>query len=224
MKPETPPPRPPLWAAQIYIGPHAEQRVRRLGVPQTATLADAVLAGAAGARAVMGYPFPPSYAGERMWGETHAALVSNLEPYGFSGDRPGGVDIVLNKELGIAIIVTASTSAAGRPEVPNPGVRYPRKQAVQALVNGEYDSLFDEQRPAWKVWFLLHHVDAVSVSAELSRPQGISRRTGQVVGWPERVMIPMGATPPGRGADEEPAAPVSPFGDLSDLAVRRRSS
>jgi hypothetical protein len=214
----------PQWRSVIHTGTQAEVRVRQLGIPGAALIAQALHAGASGARAAMGRYHAAAYAGDRMWGESHAEFGRLLDPHGWESDRIFGVDLVLHRVHGMAVIVTAGDSAAGHPTMPSPKVRYPRKKAIQMLVNGEADSLFGHApRPVWSVWFLLHHVSATSLSAELSRPAKIAG-DGSVNGWIERVMIACDdyRGPGGRVADNEGDSPV---GDPPiEINVRRRAN
>ena len=204
-------------AAKIHLDHGAEARVQQLGLPGVAALADALHDGASGARATTAI-HPRAYRGQRMWGETVASLRQGLEANGWEGENFHGVDLVVDRRLGTALVVTAGDSATGRAGYV-PQVRYERKEVIQKLVNGGYDTLWDaEVRPEWEVWFLLHHLDADGLQAELSLPTEIAA-SGRVRGWVERILLPDtafgGPGSTGRRVDEGPPA--------IDVEVQRRA-
>jgi hypothetical protein len=173
--------------ARIFEGEPAEARLSELGVEGTKPLVEAVLYGAAAARNTTDR-HPTSYRGIRMWAEATEYLRFVLpEPWEPLTD--GGVDLVVNRERGIAISVTKGDAATASRTMP-PQVHYDRGEAVQRLVNGSFDTLFARgRRPEWEVWFLLHFLQPESCAAELSRPRAIDA-DGSVTGWAERVLLP----------------------------------
>jgi hypothetical protein len=195
--------------AQVFTGPRAEARAQQLGIAGgTDPLVAALRDGASGARATTPmHPLP--YKGQRMWGETVASLGTRLLPV-WSHEVYRGVDLVLNRFRGVAIIVTAGDSATGK-ENYFPQVRFDRGEAVQGIANGELDQLWGSTptRPEWDVWFLLHFLQGNSLTGELSRPSRIGPG-GWVTGWSERIILPDttfgGAKPRSRQGDDAPPA------------------
>ncbi len=179
--------------AQVFTGPSAEARAQQLGIPGgTAPLVAALRDGASAAKATTEL-HPAPYKGQRMWAEAVASLAHALtkklatdwqyEPY-------LGVDLIANRRQGVAIIVTAGDSAAGK-EHYLPQVRFDRGDAVRGIVGGQLDQLWGPtpSRPKWEVWFLLHFLAADQLTGELSHPAGVGPG-GYVTGWPERIIVP----------------------------------
>ncbi len=171
----------------VHVGPGADARLRHLGIPGPDPLLAALRDGASAARATTEL-HPRSYQGQRMWAETHASLVANLRPHGWISQEFMGGNLVAYAELGVALIVTAGSSATSYEDY-LPQVRYERQEVVSGLVNGHADTLFrSRERPEWAIWFLLHHLSATGVQAELSKPTGISAQ-GWVANWDERIVL-----------------------------------
>jgi hypothetical protein len=123
-----------------------------------------------------------------MWAETVAALGYGLVPHGWEKEVLLGVDLVVHRNLGIAIVVTAGEDVGDEHRLPQ--VRYERKEVTLALVNGSLDTLWGPQpRPEWEPWFLLHKLEGERLDAELSRPRAIGDG-GMVTQWVERVLLP----------------------------------
>jgi hypothetical protein len=203
--------------AEILEGPDAERRVWRLGIPGTAILVDALGYGSAAARTVTA-AHPLSYRGQRLWAEATAYLRMEL-PEPWEPEVIVGVDLVVNRQSGIAMIVTKGDGATGQRQH-TPQVHYERGEVIQRLVNGSLDTLFTVgQRPEWEVWFLLHRLQADACAAELARPAALDRQ-GAVVSWVTRLLLPGTARAP-RGRIAVPA-PSSPTADV-DVPVRRRT-
>lgn len=201
----------------IHQGPAADIRLHQLGIPGARPIALATHDGAAGARAATSY-HPKSYAGQRMWGDTTAALRIYLEPVGWEPLHFMGVDLVLDRARGVAIIVTAGDAATGDDRY-TPGVRYERREVIQGLINGYAATLFDAQQPPqWDVWFLLHYLTRTELRGELSKPVGISR-TGHVSGWFERILLPV--TPFGPGSRRQRREPTAV--PAVNVGVQRRA-
>ena len=176
--------------SRVYTGVETEARLQQLGIREGSRgLVDALQDGAAAARSTTRL-HPPVYGGVRMWAEGTASLRSYLADDGWEPLRYFGVDLVVHPGRAIALLMTAGDAAAGNPDYAHPQVRYERRIVIQGLVNGRERDLFDqEEPPVWEVWFLLHHLSATSVRAELSRPQFVTE-DGRVGHWPERVIIP----------------------------------
>lgn len=200
----------------IRMGIAAEVRLQQLGIPDGSNPVTAALSdGGAGARATTRY-HPRSYGGQRMWGETVASLRIYLEAHGWETDFFLGVDITLNRRLGLALIVTAGSAAVGDP-ANQPQVRYERKDVIRGLVNGSVDTLWSAQeRPEWEPWFVLHHLTGNELRAEVARPTGIDRG-GWVGSWTERIILPSTAFGTPGGGGRPIAAPPE-----VDIDVQRR--
>jgi hypothetical protein len=211
----------PLWLTPVHTGHRAEQRCRQLGIPGTDPLSHALLAGASGYRAARGPIYPAAYAGERMWGETHADLARLLADHGWSTERIDGVDLMYHSVNNLAIIVTAGTPGTGYASLESPQARYERRSAIKKLVNEKPPSLFDDvQTEGSQVWFFMHHVTDTTLSGELSRPVIIGKN-GLVNGWAERIIV---ALRDGGGRNAQPIATPSPAEPDIDIRVRRRTS
>jgi hypothetical protein len=129
-----------------------------------------------------------------MWAETHASLAHGLRGDDWTPDNFLGADLLVCARKGTAIIVTAGDSATGHAHY-TPQVRYERREVITGLVNGHTDSLFIAgDRPEWSIWFLLHHLTSRGAHAELSKPASVTR-TGWVVNWDERILLPDTGTP-----------------------------
>lgn len=169
----------------------AESRLMELGLDPPRSVRQALQDGASSARAAMTAAHPASYPGTKMWGETTAALALLFQNGGWEHEAFRNVDMVTHRGRGTAIIVTAGCSSTGLPAFV-PEVRYERGDVTSAMVNGEFDDLWDAAtgRPDWTVWFLLHHLDRGEplVPAELSRPGSVAG--GTVQSWAERIVIP----------------------------------
>jgi hypothetical protein len=202
--------------SRIFVGEAAEARLRRLGLPGSEVLVQAIEAGEAAARSVTAY-HPAPYRGNRLWAEATAFLRFSLEPR-WEPEFVAGADIVVERERGAAIIVTKGDGATGDPSF-EPQVSYERGEVIQTLVNGSLDTLFTAgSRPEWEVWFLLHNLQKDSCPAELSRPLGVDRR-GWVSGWESRVLLP--TTGHGPSGDVTAAPPTQPAPAI-DVTVTRR--
>src|SRR4051794_25635793 len=106
-------PLPPSTRTLVHHGPGADSRLQRLGIARGSDpIVEAMKDGAAGARAATDY-HPRSYAGQRMWGDTTAALRIYLEAFGWETLYFMGVDLVLHRPTGVALIVTAGDAATG---------------------------------------------------------------------------------------------------------------
>ena len=153
-----------------------------------------------------------------MWGETVASLAFGLNRYGWERENYAGVDLVVERRRGFALLVTAGDAAAGD-ERYNPQVRYERREMIQELVNGHFDTLWGSaDRPEWQVWFLLHCLTSAALRAELSRPAWVGQG-GFVTGWVERVLLPeMGFAGPDPATRGDGAAPPE-----VDVEVQRRT-
>lgn len=209
----------PLWRAPIHVGHSAEQRVRQLGIPGIDSLASGLLTGASGYRAASGPLYPAAYAGDRMWGESHADISRLLASHGWRAERVTGVDLIWQPERNIALIVTAGEVGTGYASYPNPQARYPREKAIRRLVNEKPPSLFgDVQTQGPEVWFVMQYVTTTSLRGELSRPARIGSK-GSVAGWVERIIIPTDETDD--GAPDETPQRIEPE---IEIQVRRRSS
>lgn len=181
----------PEWKVDnVRTGDDALLRVRQLGFSDPGVIREAIQDGAGAYRAADTPLHPAAYPGERMWGETFASLVNYAQDAGWERERIVGVELVVNRNTGVAVIVTAGDGGTGRENV-GPNVRYRREQVISGLVNGSFDSLFDVgERPEWEVWFLLHSVSGDRiVPAELSRPRLIDAK-GFVPSWIERLIVP----------------------------------
>lgn len=179
------------WRIQnVRTGGETIERLLELGFSQPKVLRESIQDGAGAYRAAATPHHPAPYPGERMWGETCASLAAYTHGHGWDKESFDGVDLILNRVTGVAVIVTAGDSATGI-ESAVPNVRYKRAKVISGLVNGSYDTLFDiGERPEWQVWFLLHNVtQARVVPAELSQPRGIGA-SGRVLGWNERLIVP----------------------------------
>lgn len=179
----------------------------------------AVRAGASGYRNTTTY-HPAGYAGHRMWGETVESVRQGLIPHGWDMETINGVDLTVNRVLGIAIVVVSGDGATGYDHL-NPQSRYEHPRVIRQIVRGDLDTLFDSphERPRWVVYFLLHHVAPGSVKAELSCPVALDAK-GWVTGWRERILLPDQpfGTPSrgsGTGSGSAPAA--------VNVPVRRRA-
>ena len=213
-------PKRPLPAAPrtpIREGAAADLRLQQLGVPNAGTIVAAINDGASGARAATKY-HPKSFAGQRMWGDSTAALRVYLEPYDWESLYFHGVDLVLSRRTGIALIVTASDAATGdRRYIPQ--VRYERKEVIQGLINGHAATLWDAQEPPeWDCWFVLHYLTKTELRGEVSRPAGIGR-TGMVTSWSERILLP--STPFGAAPRTTRRTAMAPA--AIDVPVQRRA-
>ena len=144
--------------------------------------------GAAGARGTNEL-HPRSYPGQRMWAESVASLRLETMPHGWVPEEYLGVDLVVQRTLGIAFIVTAGDGATGDDRYV-PQVRYERRDVIRGLVNGALDHLFGRaEAQRWRVWFVLHYLAAGGLRAELAEPRWVDRG-GWVSGWKERILIP----------------------------------
>ncbi len=184
-----------------HSGVAAEVRLRQLGVPGSTVLVDAVRDGASGCRATTQF-HPAGYSGQRMWGETVNSARRGLIPHGWDKETTNGVDLTVNRALGVAIVVVSGDSSTGYDKL-MPQSRYEHPRVLREIAGGWLDTLFDSpsERPHWSVWFLLHHVAPGSVEAELSNPVGIDPK-GWVIGWQERILLPtqtFGTTSTGSG-------------------------
>lgn len=203
--------------ARIFEGEPAEARLSELGLDGTKPLVEAVLYGAAAARNTTDL-HPAGYRGIRMWAEATEYLRHELRP-SWEPLTDGGVDLVVNRERGVAISVTKGDAATASRTM-QPQVHYDRGEAVQRLVNGSYDTLFARgRRPEWEMWFLLHFLQPETCAAELSRPSGIGV-DGAVTGWAERILLP---TEDGGVGVRTPAdAPQRPVPEV-EVPIERRA-
>jgi hypothetical protein len=215
MKSSPLPPTPPL-----YVGAIAEARLQQLGLHGSCKLVESLMDGMAAAKACGPY-HPAQYPGTRMWAETVASLRYRLAADGWEPEVICGVDLLVERKRGIAIIVVAGNNSTGSRYVPQP--RYDRDEVIRRLVNGEADTLFSKgERPVWTVYFLLHLLDGDNVRAELSRPLALAP-TGSVQLWAERIVLPEigeGPDPRRSGRDHDPDIPVAPS---IEVDVRRRA-
>lgn len=182
--------QPPLTpTTPTHSGIGAEVRLRQLGIPGSPVLVDAVRDGASGYRATT-TDHPLGYGGHRMWGETVNSIRHGLRSRGWERQVIDGVDLTVSRSTGVGIIVAAGDGSTGDDRF-RPHFRYDHPGVISQIVAGGLDTLFDcpAERPTWEVWFLLHHVSAASVRAELSRPTGIGH-AGRVTGWLERILLP----------------------------------
>jgi hypothetical protein len=202
--------------SKLFEGDPAEARLEELGLPGSGVLVGAVLYGAAAARSTTdNHPAP--YRGYRMWAEATAYLRFEL-PAPWEPVTDSGVELVASRPDGIAIVVTKGNAATASRTI-EPQAHYERGDAVQRLVNGSLDSLFDEgRRPEWQVWFLLHFLLPESCPAELSRPIALDA-TGAVTGWVERILLP--TDDPGVGERRPAATPDRPVPDIEVPVTRR---
>lgn len=214
--------RPEWLVDNVVKGEQAKLRLRELGFHEPRLVRDSLQDGVSAYRAGSTPYHPDAYGGDRMWGETVAALGVYTHGHGWERMKVLGVDLLVNKETGIAVIVTAGDSATGREDV-SPNVRYRREQVITRLVNGSEDSLFDAgERPEWIVYFLLHNVTKERiVHAELSRPRVLVK--GFVPNWTERILIPdfIEGDPGAKVRDQAPVldGPTAPV-----VRVQRRSA
>lgn len=208
-----------------HVGIAAEVRLHQLGVPGSPVLVDAVRDGASGYRNTTPL-HPVGYGGQRMWGETVNSTRRGLIPHGWEPETVSGVDLTVNRVLGISIIVVSGDESTGRSGLA-PEFRYDHPRVLRQIVGGHLDTLWETpgERPEWEVWFLLHQVGPRSVNAELSRPRGIAP-SGSVTGWSERILLPdqpfagpgarsSSGSGTGTGSGTSPAA--------VDVPVRRRA-
>lgn len=205
----------PIPTTPLFEGPAAELRAQQLGLPGTAPLTAALDDGASAARATTEW-HPIAYRGQRMWGEAVYSLREGLLAHGWEAETLLGVDLVIERRRGIAIIVTAGDGSSGTHYIPQ--VRYERREVIQRLVNGEIDSLFDSvrTRPEWEIWFLLHFLTGQTLRGELSRPSEVNN-TGWVTSWAERIILPEQTL----GGDSSRLAISSP--PEIEVDVRRRA-
>jgi hypothetical protein len=202
--------------SKLFEGDPAEGRLDELGLPGSGTLVDAVLHGAAAARSTTDF-HPAPYRGYRMWAETTAYLRFEL-PAAWEPAVESGVELVASRPHGVAIVVTKGNAATASRTI-EPQAHYDRGDAVQRLVNGSLDSLFDEgQRPEWQVWFLLHFLLPDGCAAELSRPLSLDP-AGCVTAWTERILLP--TEQPGVGARRPAAVPERRLPDIEVPVTRR---
>lgn len=203
--------------SKILEGEPAEARLAELGLPGSQVLVEAVRYGAAAARNTVEL-HPTAYRGYRMWAETTYYLRAEL-PTPWEPATDHGVELVLSRPHGVGIVVTKGNVATADPGT-EPQVHYERGEAIQRLVNGWMDTLFDlGPRPRWQAWFLLHRLlPESSCAAELSRPIAVDGR-GVVAGWAERILLP--TEEPGLGTGV-PASPLRPAPEI-EVPVARRS-
>jgi hypothetical protein len=202
--------------SKIFEGDPAEARLAELGLPGSQVLVDAVLYGAAAARSTTDF-HPAPYRGSRMWAETTAYLRFELPPP-WEPLTDSGVELAVSRPDGVAIVVTKGNAATASSAI-EPQADYERGEAVQRLVNGSLDSLFDEgQRPEWEVWFLLHFLRVAGCAAELSRPLSVDS-TGSVTAWTERILLP--TDEPGIGGRRVTTTPPSGVPDVEVPVTRR---
>jgi hypothetical protein len=202
--------------SKIFEGDPAETRLAELGLPGSDVLVEAVRYGAAAARSTTDR-HPAPYRGYRMWAEATAYLRFELPPP-WEPLIDSGVELVVSRPDGVAIVVTKGNGATASRTI-EPQSHYDRGDAVQRLVNGSLDSLFDEgHRPEWEVWFLLHCLLADSCAAELSRPLALDD-TGSVTAWTERILLP--TDDPGIGGRRLAAGPDRPVPDVEVPVTRR---
>ncbi len=202
--------------SKIFEGDPAEVRLAELGLPGSEVLVQAVLYGAAAARSTNDL-HPAAYRGYRMWAEATEYLRFELPPP-WEPLTESGVELVASRPDGVAIVVTKGNGATASRTI-EPQAHYDRGEAVQRLVNGSLDSLFDEgQRPEWEVWFLLHCLLPEGGAAERARPRALDD-TGSVTAWTERILLP--TDDPGIGGRRPVALPERPVPDIEVPVTRR---
>lgn len=213
--------------ARILTGALAEAQLERLGLPG-GIVRDAVEHGAGAARSVSTSEYPKNHAGVRMWAETGAAIVSQAYEFGWERERCGGVEPLVNRMLGVAILVTAGDGCTGEDRY-NPHARYERPDLVRGIVRGGLNTLLSPAREDdWEIYFLLHHLDHQRdlergyVAAELSAPLDITD-DGRVTEWHTRIMIPAGTPDDGEPARVTAPSPVTEPPSPA-VTIRRRAS
>lgn len=210
---------------RIVTGASAEAELDRLALPGD-IVRDGIEHGAGTARAASTSDYPRTYAGIRMWSETGAAIINQAYALGWEREHCGGVAPLVNRTLGLAIIVTAGDGCTGD-ERYDPDVRYERPELVRAIVRGELNTLLSPAPEDWDVYFLLHYVgdqdpERGFVPAELSRPEGLDGE-GRVTRWRTRILIPAGGTgDDGVGRRTAPPPMVEPPSPA--VTIRRRAS
>ena len=203
--------QPNLPSILTFVGDEAVARLQHRGFGTGAEVAESLAVGASAYRAAHSPNYPISYAGGRMWGETIGHLLPGLAPLGWEAADVSGLRFAHLPSKGLALLVVAGNPATGSVRYV-PQARYPRGDVSTQLVNENQGVLFGERidgHPVWDVWFLLHNVSSVGVSAEVSWPAGVSR-SGYVTSWHERIVLPfIGFGPEGGTRIPAPAAGVS---------------
>lgn len=142
---------------------------------------------------------PPIMAGLLRWGLTTRLLREQLVSAGWSYDNPRNLARTIHPSGAFAVIVTTGDESTARAER-EPGPRHPKGYATElaVLTNGQLAFDFgeltrldiDNRTTALqpRTWFLLFHVDANAIHAELSIPEGFVG--GRMTEWSERILLP----------------------------------
>lgn len=152
---------------------------------------------------------PPIMAGLLRWGLTTRFLREELVRAGWTYDNPRNLARTIHPSGAFAVIVTTGDEATARAER-EPGPRHPKGYATElaVLTNGQLAFDFgdvSELATANRIldnnglddnsvglqprtWFLLFHVDANAIHAELSIPEGFVG--GRMTEWSERILLP----------------------------------
>jgi hypothetical protein len=166
---------------------------------------------------------PLSLPGFDAWGWSLGHLRELLiQRGGWTLDRTGNFETVLNKSEGIAIAIAAGDSGTGLEQTLPPRTRTPRGPATQRAVKDNQLSLLGDPEGdgCLQTWLLMHHLDPRKneIRAELSLPNDISQKV--IDSWEERILlepIPYGGN---AAASPIPSLPE----EIIDIDVRRKAA
>ena len=142
---------------------------------------------------------PPIMAGLLRWGLTTRLLRAELVGAGWSFDNPRNLARTIHPSGAFAVVVTTGDESTARAER-EPGPRHPKGYATElaVLTNGQLAFDFGDltrlviDGPSGalqpRTWFLLFHVDAAAIHAELSFPEGFIG--GRMTECSERILLP----------------------------------
>jgi hypothetical protein len=166
---------------------------------------------------------PLSLAGFDAWGWSLGHLRELLiQRGGWTIDRTGNFETVLNESEGIAIAVVAGDSGTGLANGFPPRTRTPRGPATERAVEHNQLNLLGavQNEGHLQTWLLMHFLDSMAseIRAELSLPNDISQKV--IDSWEERILFE--PIPYGGNALAAPL-PVQPEESV-DVDVRRKAA
>jgi hypothetical protein len=163
---------------------------------------------------------PLSLAGIEAWGWSLGHLRLQLAARGWTIDRKGNFETVVDPSGTVAIAVAAGDSGTGDRNA-NSRTRTPRGPATQRAVRGNQLNFFSSGHESDHVqtWLLLHYLDpkAEEIRLELALPREMA---GKVIeAWAERIIL----EPIPFDGQVEIDVTIEPDPQI-DVDVRRRSN
>lgn len=181
-------------AASRFELPHERQpRLRALGLTEEIA-ANALVIGVTKQRACTPL-HPRGFPESVLWGETSHGWRVQLLPRGWEVDDTDGLPRVVNRRLGVAIVVATGCSNTGRRDretEPRTKNRKGRAAGLAIEDNGQMSLLGSPDEDAklpelpLRTWYHLISNDGTKLWHELSLAKGRDR-AGHIVSWYERI-------------------------------------